>query len=102
MVPAGTWAQREIRVGIRRRRTHRGGANSRGLALWREATLYGRVMKRRPPAELEALAQKAKFSQHTLTQQELMVFDAWLREQRRQFRDKPWYQRLLLGCLYAI
>lgn len=102
LIPGGLWAQRELRMGIRRQRMHRGGANSRCLALWQEVCRYGRVLKRRPPGELEALAQKAKFSQHTLTTQELMTFDAWLREQRRQFRGKPWYLRLLLGCIYAV
>ena len=102
LLAAGIWLQREIRMAIRRRRMHRGGATRRCLALWREVVLYSFVLKRRPPNELEALAQKAKFSQHTLTQQELMQFDTWLREQRRQFRGKPWYLRLVYGCIYAI
>lgn len=102
LLPGAAWLQRELRRSVRRQRMYRGGANRRALALWRELTLYARLLKRRPPAELEALAQKAKFSQHTLTQQELAAFDACLREQRRLLRGKPWYLRLLYGVLYAV
>lgn len=102
LIPAGIWLQREVRLGLRRDRMHRGGANRRALALWREATLYGKILKHRPPAELEALAQKAKYSQYTLTTQELMVFDAWLRDARRRIKSMPWYLRLLYRLVYAV
>lgn len=95
-------AQREVRIRLRRGRMYRGGANRRALAMWREVTLCAKLLKRKAPGELEALAQKAKFSQHTLTAQELMVFDTWLREAKRQLKDKPWYLRLLYGLVFAL
>lgn len=102
LVPAGIWLQREIRLGLRRGQMHRGGANRRALALWREAALYGKLLKHRPPAELEALAQKAKYSQYTLTAQELKTFDVWLRDARRKIREKPWYLRLIYRFVFAV
>lgn len=102
LIPLGLTAQWSIRRELRRGRLRRGNTNRRALALWQEAALLGRLLKHRPPAELEALAQKAKFSQHTLTTQEVMVFESWLRDAGRQLKSKPWYLRLLWKCLYAI
>lgn len=102
LLPAAVLLQREIRLALRRRRMHRGTTNRRALAMWQEVALTARLLKQRPPAELEELAQKAKFSQHTLTAQELMSFDSWLRDAKRQLREKPWYRKLLWRYLFAI
>ena len=51
---------------------------------------------------LEALAQKAKFSQHTLTGEELLAFEAYRRKALRALRQRPWYFQLLYRYLYAL
>lgn len=102
LIPAALAGQSELRRRLRRQALRRGNPNRRALALWREITLLAGVLKTQPPKQLEALAQKARFSQHTLTGQELKLFDAWLREGRRQFRERPWYWKLLMRTLYAI
>ena len=94
--------QRQLRISLRRRRERQGGANRQALAMWRETVRLAKLLKRQPPEELEELAQKAKFSQHTLTGQELAVFEHWLRDARRQIRKKPWYLRLVWGLVYAV
>ena len=102
LIPLGIWLQRELRIRLRRRRTRRGGNNRRCLALWQEAERYGKALRQKPPAELEALAQKAKYSQYTLTAQELMAFDTWLRDARRQLGGLPWYLRLIYKLVFAV
>ena len=102
LIPGVIWIQREIRMALRRRNMRQKNPNRRALALWRETVLMASALKQRPPAELEQLAQKAKYSQHTLTAQELMVFDGWLRDAKRRLREEPWHRQLLWRCLYAI
>ena len=54
-----------------------------------------------PPAELKALALKAKFSQHTLTETELGTFDRWLAQGKGTLKEKPIYLRILYRYVFA-
>ena len=47
------------------------------------------------------LANKAKFSQHTLTSDELAVFDDWLRRGRDTLKKRPPLLRLLYRYIFA-
>ena len=58
-------------------------------------------MRRKPPERLKELAEKAKFSQHTLTPQELAEFDAWLQKMRKAVQDKPSLQRMLIKLIFG-
>ena len=69
--------------------------------MWQEAELLSRLLHQPSPEALEALAQKAKFSQHTLTAEELTQFTAYLTDARHQLEQKPWYLRLIYKYLYA-
>lgn len=102
LVPVGLVGQVVIRRGLRRRKLRKKAPNARALALWQEATVLGRLLKVPVPDQLEALAQKAKYSQYTLTTPEMMVLEGWIREAKRRFREKPWYWKLLMEALYAI
>ena len=93
--------QRELRLRLRRKKLRSGCANSRALARWREVELLYRRLEKTPPEELEALAQKARFSQHSLTAEELLALDAGVRSARGACRQKPWYQRLIDRYIYA-
>ena len=95
-------AQRAARLSLRKRRMTRGRANARALALWREASLYARLLRQPVPRPLERLAQKAKYSQHTLTQPELAEFEKYLRAARSQCRAEPWYRQLLYRWVFAL
>lgn len=102
LLPVALVGQYRLRRELRQRACRRGSPNQRTLALWREVTLLAHVLKTPPPRQLEALAQKARFSQHTLTPQELMLFEGWIREERRKMNNRPWYWKLLVYTLYAI
>lgn len=101
LLPVGLWLLVRGQYRLRRRlRRPRGGPNRRALAKWRDVELLCRATRQKPPAGLEALALKAKFSQHALTPEELSRFDAWLKAQRSGMKDSPWYIRLL--CRYVL
>lgn len=103
---AGTAAaiqgQRMLRLERRRRRQKNGPANAQALARWREVVLLAKLLKQPAPENLEALAQKAKFSQHTLTEEELLAFESYLRTARRKLSRQPWYRRLVYQYGYAL
>ena len=93
--------QRSIRIRLRRSRQQTVRPNARGLAMWQETELLSRLLRQPSPEALETLAQKAKFSQHTLTAEELEQFTAYLTDARHQLEQKPLYLRLVYMYLYA-
>ena len=95
--------QWQLRVWLRQRRQHSGRTNAQALARWQEAVLLSRLSGQPPEETLHALAQKAKFSSHTITQEELHRFDTWMAQTKKVLRKRPvWYQLLytLILALY--
>ena len=93
--------QRRLRLTHRQRRLRRKAPNARALALWQEAAMLAKLLGERPPQTLHAAAQKAKFSQHTLTPEELAPFGAYIRACRTKLGKKTWYLRLVHRYLFA-
>ena len=91
-----------IRVKIRSRQLRRGHRNQRALHRWRYVKTLSRLTGKVPPEELKELAEKAVFSQHTLTLEELLEFDLWLDETRQVILKKPWPVRLAIRLIWAI
>lgn len=96
------FAQRSLRLTLRKAAQRSGTPNAQALARWKEAELLARLLKQAPPEELMELAQKAKFSQHTLTADELLRFDCYHRACRQQLKSKPWYIRLVHQYVFAV
>lgn len=94
--------QYRVRIALRRKKMQTGYPNQKALARWRYAIRMSRLTKLETPEELELLAEKAKFSQHTLTAQELKVFDIWLQQARLALAQKPWVVRLVIKLIWAI
>lgn len=95
-------AQRYARLSFGRKRRRSGSANAQALARWKEAELLARLLKEEAPELLFVLAQKAKFSQHTLTSEELLQFDAYLNASRRRLKKQPWHQQLLYRFFWVV
>jgi len=93
--------QRSVRLQLRRKRQRTGHPNRQALYRWREALRLSRMLKESPTEELIILAQKAKFSQHELTPEELLAFDSFSRTCLRRLREKPWYLRLIYQYFHA-
>lgn len=94
--------QRLTRRFLRRKKAGQGDGSRRGLALWQEAERMAKLLGEKPPEELLAAAQKASFSQHTLTPEELVPFENYLRQCRRKLSQAPWYRRLVYKWIYAV
>ncbi len=93
--------QWQLRIFLRRK-TRQMEPNSRALAYWQEIVLLAKLQKKRPPRELVALAQKAKFSQHTLTQEELAQMEDYMESSIESLKQQPWYWQLLYRIVYAV
>lgn len=94
--------QRMLRLMYRSRAMERGTPNARALARWREAERLAKLLGEEPPPALEELAQKAKFSHHTLTKAELGVFDAYLEESRQSLKEKNFFCQILYRWVLVI
>ena len=80
----------------------RGTTNRQAVARWRYVRKAAKRLKLPVPERLQLLAEKAVFSQHTLTVEEVAEFDLWLQQAKRQILTKPWYIRLALWFFYAL
>ena len=96
------WGQYLLRTHLRRKKRHCGNPNQQALQYWKELLRLSRLYRQAVSEELELLAEKAKFSQHTLTKEELKQFKAQLSAFRTLLAQKPWYQRLLLKLIFAV
>lgn len=94
--------QRLLRMRLRQYWQRRGTPNAQALARWREVEQLSQLLKHKPPEELKELALKAKFSQYTLTSEELLLFDANLRKARRSLARENPLKRLMYKYIYAV
>ena len=75
IVPALPFALRAVVLAYRKRRYNRCSVNSKALLLWTRIAKLTKALKKPEDKELYALAQKARFSQHTLSMDELALFE---------------------------
>ncbi len=96
------WFQRQLRLTLWQRRLEQASPNKKALLLWIDAIRLARLKKQSPPEALEQLAQKAKFSQHTLTEEELTQFEDYLSACRKQLREHPWYLQIAYRLVFVV
>ncbi len=99
---AAVMGQYGLRRGFRHRKLKKGGNNRRALAYWQETRRMARMLKLPLPKELEQLAEKAKFSQHTLSDREVDVFIQWIYLAYEKLQEKPVAVGLLLRLIWAV
>ncbi len=95
-------AQRLLRLKLRKRRLHRGRHNEQALTAWRHTRYLARLRRQQPPEALQELAQKARFSQHTLTWEELAQFEAYFHRSLVHLQSRPWPLRLVYRWILAL
>lgn len=101
LTAAAVIGQRKARLTLRVYRQNRGSANERALARWRELELLYRLLREAPPEDMEALARKAKYSQHRLSPEELDIMDKQICIARQRLDGQNFIQRLLYRYLFA-
>ena len=94
--------QWRLRVWLGQKKMRSGKANRRALARWREIERISRLLKVKPGEDVHELAQKARFSRHVLTVQELKRMDAWLDDAKKQLRKKSVLHQLVYTVVLAI
>ena len=93
--------QDRLRKQLRLKRMTQGDPNRQALARWRYAKLLSRLTGL-SAAALLPLAEKAAFSQYTLTGEELSEFDSWIHDATALIDKKSWLLRKLIRFVYAI
>ena len=102
LLTAAVPAQRMLRLWLRQRKRQEATPNELALLLWQDVVLHARMLHKRPPRVLEKLAQKAKYSQHTLTQEELDQLQNFINAAQVTLKARPWYWQFLLRFVYVI
>jgi hypothetical protein len=92
--------QYALRLRLRHNK-RRGSPNQQALAMWKEIVHFSKLYHKPLSEELIALAEKAKFSQHTLSPQEVRQFKNQLRNLSQALSEKPWYQWLVFKLIFA-
>lgn len=83
-------------------RLGRGGPNKQALTRWRLLSRMARLLRLDPPEEMFWLAQKARFSQHTVTADELAQMDRVLDRMRARLRKKHIGWQLVYTLVVAL
>lgn len=91
-----------LRRQLRRKKMVTGHPNRQALMRWREIKRMAMLTKQQIPEELEILAEKAKFSQHTLTRQELAQMNAYLKQAQQLLRARAWPVQLVIRLIWAV
>ncbi len=76
--------------------------NQKALLYWQEITVYARLLKETPDAALYALAERAKFSPHILTEEQLRQFEVAAKEARQKLKKKNIFLRFYYRTILAI
>ena len=79
-----------------------GSTNQQALARWRYARRLEKLLGLPPDPRLAVLAEKAMFSQHLLTEEELSEFDRWLEDAHTRLRLRRLPVRVFLQLVFAL
>ena len=94
--------QRKLRLSRRARSMEKGTPNERALARWRYLEKCCKALKTAPDKGCLDLAEKAKFSQYTITREELAALDAALGEAKKALKKKNVFLRLYWSVILAL
>ncbi len=90
------------RIFCKRRRWNGGEPNRRAIYRWRKTRFLARRLKQAYPEALDALAQKAVFSQHELLPEELQLYDDYRRSLIALLAEKPLPLKLCYLLVLAV
>ena len=101
LILAGIFFQRSLRIRLRKKRWEAAQPNARALLYWQEAVSLAALLKTSLPAELRKLAEKAKFSQHTVTEEELHSFEYFLRDAVKLLKKRNLFLQIYYCLILA-
>lgn len=95
------WVQYALRRYLFRLRCRRGSFNRQGLVIYRRAARLVPWLQQPIPLDLLLSAQIARFSRHTLSQDQLDALRHWLWKSEQQLRSLPLMKKLLVKWVFA-
>ena len=95
------YGQYRLRLWLRRRFAGKGSVNEQALEIWAQLVYLRKLLKSSPGGLPYELAQKAKFSQYTLTAGELQRLQVSLDAALAEVKAKPWYVRWIYRYIFA-
>ena len=96
-----TWVQYRLRRRLLKRRLRRGSLNQQALAIYRQlkkTTAFHQPL----PQSCTQLAQKARFSTHRLSREEVLLLQEQLKMNERTLKERPTGERLLAKWILAL
>ena len=99
---AAVIVQRIIRLKRRRARLAEGDHNRQGLRCWQELARMYKLLKEPADEQLHQLAQKAKFSSHRLTEEELNSLRQALSETEARLKKKSIFHQIYYRLILVI
>jgi transglutaminase-like putative cysteine protease len=90
-----------LRLYLRKKWLCHGSSNAQALRRWRYAKRMARLRRQDAPAALKELALKAKFSQHTISDEELAAFDGYFARSVTHLKSRPIWLRLVYRLVFA-
>ena len=91
-----------LRRWLKLRKLKKGNPGQQVIARYKETCRICRAMKTEVPEKLTALAEKAGFSQHTITKEEVSVANAIFRTHYQSLQNGPWYKKLYWRFILAL
>jgi len=95
-------AQWRVRVAVKRRACRHGQPNHRALQMWKQLVRIHKLLHMSPPEEAFRLAQKARFSQHTLDAHELQALKQALKESKAMLKRRNFLLQPIYALVFAI
>ena len=101
IVPAGIILQWQIRRRNLKRRLRKGDCRQQVISRWVYLTQLQELLKEPAGADLLELAQKAKFSNHTITNEDVVRFDGAIDEAKGKLRRHNIFKKLYYALILA-
>lgn len=98
----GVFAQRWIRLRLRRKKLRTGTVKQRILASWQEAVRFAACLDELPDEKLLHIAERAKFSNHELQVSDLKPFMLYLDSAREQIKRHGLFRKLYYRFVLAL
>jgi len=90
-----------LRLWLRKKWLYGGSANTQALRRWRYTKRLARLRRQDAPAALKELALKARFSQHTISDEELAAFDGYFDRSVTHLKSRNIFLRLIYRLIFA-
>ena len=98
IIPLGLFllilGQRKLRLHLWQRSYNYASEKEKALKAWNRTLTYAKLLKESPDPNLRSIAEKAKFSQHTITPAELDPFPTFFRTSQAKLKSHPFYLRI--------